>query len=68
MRTPQGSEGDTTVEINAKLHGEQPLLTIEFVICVEHWLGPSLELILIRGNTAGTPLPLKTRAFFVDWR
>ena len=56
MCTTQDSERVTTVQINAKSFKEN------------HWLGHSLDVILIRDNIAGTPLPTKTRAFFVDWR
>ena len=56
MRTPQDSEGVTTVQINAKsFQGEPPfLVTITWIIIwAEHWLGPSPAVILIRGNRAG---------------
>ena len=66
MRTPQDSEGVRTDQCKASRR------TILFryhwiVICAEHWLGPYLAVILIRGIIAGIPLPTETRAFFVVW-
>ena len=54
MRTPQDSEGVTTVQINTKSLKENTFSCYHWIaICAEHWLSHSLAVILIRGNIAG---------------
>lgn len=60
MHTPPDSEGVITVPGKVKLQAA-PLTTfvsIQLLICAEHWLGPSLAVVFIGGNIAGTQLPI----------